>query len=308
MNTEKDDELVVLLHQLGGKINYLPNPGNAGDSLIACATFQFFERNNISYSVCSSENDIEAGDVFVFGGGGNFGGEKSRVAYYLRKYSERVKAFILLPHTLFGAKDLLTSLPSNVFLFCRERVSYDYAKKHVTNAKVYLHDDMVFGADLQPLLSLDAKNTAPKQFTLECMRRIFGKSEDDFGISLKSYINYLFWNLKGHFSSPKEQGCALNAFRDDVEKTTIQLPIDNVDISALYELSACEPSLSYLSVNRFLNHIKNYDIINTNRLHVAIAAAKLGKNVNLYGNNYFKIRAIYEYSLKGKYANVVWKE
>ena len=45
MNKEKDDELVVLIQQLSGKINYLPNPGNAGDSLIACATYQFFERN-----------------------------------------------------------------------------------------------------------------------------------------------------------------------------------------------------------------------------------------------------------------------
>ena len=62
MIKEKDDELVVLIQQLGGKVNYLPNPGNAGDSLIACATYQFFERNNIEYKCCQSEKDISDDD------------------------------------------------------------------------------------------------------------------------------------------------------------------------------------------------------------------------------------------------------
>jgi hypothetical protein len=46
--------------------------------------------------------------------------------------------------------------------------------------------------------------------------------------------------------------------------------------------------------------------VHTNRLHVAIGAMKLGKSVKLYGNNYFKIRAIYDYSIKDKYQNVEW--
>lgn len=49
-------------------------------------------------------------------------------------------------------------------------------------------------------------------------------------------------------------------------------------------------------------------MVNINRLYVVIVVVKLGKKVNLYGNNYFKICVIYEYLFKGKYVNVVWKE
>lgn len=307
MNKEKDDELVVLLRQLGGKIKYLPNPGNAGDSLIACATYQFFERNNIEYTCCTSEKDISDGDILVYGGGGNFGGENSRVGYYIKKYASRVKAFVLLPHTLFGAEALLQSLPQTVHLFCRERVSYDFASKMVTDAKVYLHDDMVLSADVKKMLSPPANKSSLGSVCSELARRVLLKNED-FGISLKHYLSYTIKSFFGHPYPNKAQDGELNAFRIDVEKTDIPIPHDNVDVSALYELSSCEPKLAKLSTFRFLSHINAFETVNTNRLHVAIAAAKLGKNVNLYGNNYFKIRAIYEYSLEGKFPNVVWKE
>ena len=307
MNTEKDDELVVLLHQLGGKINYLPNPGNAGDSLIACATYQFFERNKIEFITCKSENDISENDILVYGGGGNFGGENSRVGYYIKKYGSRVKAFVLLPHTLFGAEALLKSLPETVHLFCRERISYDHASKMVTDAKVYLHDDMVLSADVKKMLSPPASQSALSSVCAELTRRVLFKNED-FGISLKHYLSYTIKSLLGHPYPSKAQNGELNAFRIDVEKTDIPIPHDNIDVSALYELSSCEPELAKLSTFRFLTHIDAYETVNTNRLHVAIAAAKLGKTVNLYGNNYFKIRAIYEYSLEEKYPNVLWRE
>ena len=46
-NTTTPFDLVAFFHNLAEKIYFLPNPGNAGDSLIAAATFQFFEKNNI---------------------------------------------------------------------------------------------------------------------------------------------------------------------------------------------------------------------------------------------------------------------
>ena len=102
MNKEKDDELVVLIQQLSGKINYLPNPGNAGDSLIACATYQFFERNNIEYKCCQSEKDISDNDILVYGGGGNFGGENSRVGYYIKEIRfSRESLYIVTSHAFW---------------------------------------------------------------------------------------------------------------------------------------------------------------------------------------------------------------
>lgn len=298
--------LINLLKGFKQDIAYLPNPGNAGDSLIACSTLQFFEKNEINYRVCLSEKHIKSTDVLVYGGGGNFGGANSRVGYYIEKYSKRVRAFILLPHTLFGAEQLLESLPSNVHLFCREKISFDHASKHCNSASVYLADDMVFDADIRALLSNTTSNSVLLGTVSEIKRRLQNKNED-FGLSLSCLLNYQMWKVKRAIK-PQNYTKVLNAFREDVEKTDIELPNDNLDISALFELSSCEPELAKLSTSRFLSFIEQFDEVNTNRLHVGIAAAKLGKKVNLYGNNYFKIRAIYDFSIKGKFNNVSWTQ
>ena len=49
----------------------------------------------------------------------------------------------------------------------------------------------------------------------------------------------------------------------------------------------------------FLRHIDQYERVITDRLHVAIGGALLGKEVKLIGNSYFKIRAIFDSSIKG---------
>lgn len=53
----------------------------------------------------------------------------------------------------------------------------------------------------------------------------------------------------------------------------------------------------------FLNTIAKYENVYTDRLHVAIAATMLGKNVILYSNSYFKNESIFNYSLR-HYPNV----
>ena len=140
----------------------------------------------------------------------------------------------------------------------------------------------------------------------EIKRRLQNKNED-FGLSLSCLLNYQVWKVKRAIK-PRIYTKVLNAFREDVEKTDIELPSDNLDISALFELSSCEPDLAKLSTSRFLSFIEQFDEVNTNRLHVGIAAAELGKKVNLYGNNYFKIRAIYDFSIKGRFNNVTWTD
>jgi exopolysaccharide biosynthesis predicted pyruvyltransferase EpsI len=54
----------------------------------------------------------------------------------------------------------------------------------------------------------------------------------------------------------------------------------------------------------FLRHIDQFEEVATDRLHVAIGAAILGKRVALVTNNYFKIRAIFDTSLKGRFPKV----
>jgi len=53
----------------------------------------------------------------------------------------------------------------------------------------------------------------------------------------------------------------------------------------------------------FLRFIDQYSVIATDRLHVAIGAMLLGKRVLIVEGNYFKIRAIFNSSIKGIFSN-----
>jgi exopolysaccharide biosynthesis predicted pyruvyltransferase EpsI len=90
----------------------------------------------------------------------------------------------------------------------------------------------------------------------------------------------------------------LSAFRTDGESTGGALPPGNLDLSAQaggwWQLHNC-----HLQARRFLTTINRYRTVETDRLHVAIAAAKLGKRVTLYPGNYHKNRAVFHCSLKG---------
>ncbi len=52
------------------------------------------------------------------------------------------------------------------------------------------------------------------------------------------------------------------------------------------------------SLSDFVSWVANAETVYTDRLHVAIASAILGKDVSLYGNRYHKNRGVWEYSLR----------
>lgn len=86
-------------------------------------------------------------------------------------------------------------------------------------------------------------------------------------------------------------------FRTDEESAcNIELPKVNMDISRWgNETTPIMP---------FVNKIDGYDVINTDRLHVAIVACILGKKVNFYKGNYFKNEAVFKSSMKDYFKNV----
>ena len=79
--------------------------------------------------------------------------------------------------------------------------------------------------------------------------------------------------------------------REDMEKpeNTVN-PRGNIDIS--------KRGRAHTPIDGFLEKIGTARHVHTNRLHVGIAATLLGRQVNLSGNDYFKIRAIFESSIK----------
>lgn len=90
------------------------------------------------------------------------------------------------------------------------------------------------------------------------------------------------------FEKYKQDGSGvLNAFRTDGESIHPVLPEGNIDIS-----TACS------SLDEWLWTISKYAIIRTDRAHVMIAGALLGKKVEYLTSSYHKVPAIAEYGLK----------
>ena len=101
-------------------------------------------------------------------------------------------------------------------------------------------------------------------------------------------------------------GRVLNAFRTDGESTGIARPADNFDLSSIYDGWVAPEGFARFAVRDFLAIAERYDEIRTNRLHVGIAGALLGKRVILYDNSYGKNRAVWEHSLAGRFPYIEW--
>jgi hypothetical protein len=89
------------------------------------------------------------------------------------------------------------------------------------------------------------------------------------------------------FSPFQRQGHGvLNTFRTDPEAVPFTLPVNNNDISV-----TCE------TLDEWLWTIARYDTIQTDRTHVTIAAAMLGKQVKYRPSNYHKLPGIVQFAL-----------
>lgn len=89
-------------------------------------------------------------------------------------------------------------------------------------------------------------------------------------------------------------------FRTDIERNeSITIPPDNLDISLLGN--------HFSPIEGFFQRIDRYRVIHTDRLHVAIAACLLGKELHFYSNAYFKNKAVYLSSMKDFFEHVHFK-
>lgn len=88
-------------------------------------------------------------------------------------------------------------------------------------------------------------------------------------------------------------------FREDAEAPQgFMVPKNNYDIS--------KAGRAHTPIDRFLEKIGQYKSISTNRLHVGIAAALLGRQTLIQANDYFKIRAIYHSSMRDYFPNATF--
>lgn len=274
-------------------VYFCPNPGNAGDSLLAHVTYELFDEYNIKYQILKEQGFNPTDKILLYGGGGNLVPYYTHARNFILKYHRLVKKLIILPHSIDGNEDLIKKLDENVDIITREEVTYNHVKKNALRANVFLADDLGFSLNVEKILS------KMPQFSLHLVnlklpvRILFQGNYTE----MKHRARKLFQNEKKH---------VLNCFRTDQEKSDIDIPSDNVDLSSIFSYGVDSKEKAFYVCYRLLNFINSYEEIRTNRLHVAIAGALLGKEVKLYSNSYYKCEAVYEFSIKGRFPNVTW--
>jgi exopolysaccharide biosynthesis predicted pyruvyltransferase EpsI len=113
----------------------------------------------------------------------------------------------------------------------------------------------------------------------ESYRQLQGLCKTDIAHDCALFFDFGPYRLRG-------EGL-LTAFRTDMESNLDKVPPGNDDIS-----------LTCNSLDEWLWRIARHEAVETDRAHVMIAAAMLGKKVRYCATNYHKVPAIAEYSLE----------
>jgi exopolysaccharide biosynthesis predicted pyruvyltransferase EpsI len=229
----------------------------------------------------SSAWKIRCKGEIVFVGGGNLIPLYPAIKTAMERFAGRAARLILLPHTVGGHRDLLAALDSTAVIFCREARSYDYVRAANSKSSVILAHDMAFHLDARTLLSSS---------------RLASLAEPHFERFLRS---------RGWTSDTLAQAHGLRLHRTDAESDGRSAQKD-VDISVEFQFGV-DPSASRVATWCFLKAISLPQAIVTDRLHVAIATALLGKPCRLQDNSYGKNRAVYEHSIRGHFPRVVFE-
>lgn len=285
---------------------FLPNPGNGGDSFIAAATLQVLRRLGVRHRFVGSREvpSLDGkGRVVLLGGGGNLVPYYSDVRRRLALVHGTARRVVLLPHTIAGNEDLLGALGGNVDLVARDVPSYEHARRHAAGARVWLAHDMTLYASVPELLRRGRESERPVPLLRELAREAVSARH-----VIRGRLRAAALRLRrpGFPPTGTERGSALRCFRQDAEARTRRTPRGNADLSALFGWGAASEAAVEAATYHLLRALEPYEEVHTDRLHVALARAAMGKRVHLYPTNTPKVEAVYRHSIRGRFPGVIW--
>ena len=278
-----------LLQFKGQSIVYCPNPGNAGDGIIANATYQLFDKLDINFEYLAPDvgTQATADKVVFYGGGGNLVHPYPNARNFISQHHKTAAKLVVLPHTIRAYPELFETMSSNVDVFCRDLPSYEFMSNIKTGANVYLSHDVALSTNVDATLKFVSLHEAEHDQKVPGSRRF------------KRSIRKLSHGIR-NIRHPK----VLNVFREDVERTTVPIPFSNVDLSQTLCGKDMSPFHAREMACAVFGFINAYDVVNTNRLHVCIASLLLKKDVHFHDNSYGKNMSIYQCSLKDRFDNL----
>jgi exopolysaccharide biosynthesis predicted pyruvyltransferase EpsI len=262
--TNIDDKPVLDELKKLGQFTYMPNSGNMGDALIASATMNWFDRNNVNYMRAVPDTFPEN---FVYGGGGAWLSRWIKDLAPVMNIMKQAKRVVILPSSFNNVPELVEILDERFIVFCREKSSFDYLVAQKTSAKIILDHDMA-------LRYGDKIKSVP---------RAHSKRLNKLGKKLKRNLG-------------KIKKCA-NLFRTDCESAGhYETDLDLSDCMGWFSPYQSRQDIDFAAYT-MLNTMYKYDRVCTDRLHVGIAAILAGTDAELYDNTYGKISGVYNQSL-----------
>jgi exopolysaccharide biosynthesis predicted pyruvyltransferase EpsI len=282
------EKMLSTLAKENNAIRWVTNTGNAGDALIASATWQIFDELSIVPRV-SRTRQVSKGDVAIFSGGGNLVSQyRSCMRFLERCLAVNVKNALVLPHTVRGHEALLNRLDERFIIVCRDGPSIDWIRRHAPNARTCFAPDLALRLDIPRLFASCDLSSNKVRFILR-------------NAASPILIKYMLWRAAISRIQPVDG--LLTVLRTDIEAIDRQNARKEQDLSNLYG-SHFRQRLECDFISRdFLKVLDKAVSVRTNRLHVGLGSLLLGKHVELTDNNYGKIKAVFDSSLT-KYPNV----
>ncbi len=121
----KEPDLKKYLNKYKGTaVDFFRFPGNYGDSLIWHGTKRLISSLNISEHYVDITSPKHNNILFI-DGGGNLVDYYSDISDFLLEKPDLYNEIVILPHTIFGAKQIkvLNGISSKLVVFCREKIS-----------------------------------------------------------------------------------------------------------------------------------------------------------------------------------------
>ncbi|WP_111493586.1 MULTISPECIES: polysaccharide pyruvyl transferase family protein [Marinobacter] len=302
MKLDQHDFESIMQREFGASTLTLASfPGNAGDHLITMSSLSTLEKLGLKVNLAlpgAPVGESAANRTLLVAGGGNLVPLYDDVAQLLHRFKDAFQRLVVLPHTIAGHEPLLRELPDSTLIFCREKPSFDYVSNQVS-AQTYLCDDMVFYGDMSAF--------RVRHLPLVWLRELFGTFRVT-GLGRRKYAEAKLRLLGGWLRRRLSRSGtrAGHLYRTDRESAGQPIPDDNCDASVAFDYGQTSIERIRESARDFVNYIDQFDIVYTDRLHVCIAAARLGKTVYFSGGSYHKCRSVYENSIAGRFDNVIW--
>lgn len=297
-------EVLGELRRRPGRRYYRPSPGNAGDALIAAGFYHLAERLDLPFTELPDGALDPAGptadDVLILAGGGWLTSHWDFGAPALTALTRLDASLVLLPQSLSGNADALRRLRPRDVLFVRERYSLAYARSLDLRCRVLLDHDLALHVDPRPLLAAPGSRATRLRPTglpstglpstgLSSIRpgRLPRRRELERSVAL------------GYHRLAARRGGMLRAWRVDAEASGAHPGARwRDDLSLVANHGVLDRDSALRSASTLLRALARYERVETDRLHIGIGAALLGRPVRLHANAYHKIRGIYEYSLR----------